>query len=424
MSRGDKHHYHCPGIPAIAMFPIAQKIYRYRYIIMRYLPSQPASFAASNTDDDRVFSRTRTHISIGSLFLLFPRRRSIFISICWVFLYLYDYDAHSTTSFGNASTLSLSSSDFGTMHYDDRKSPYTFWALSQNPYLGWQPPFPHNSSSSTASSFSWRECFRGDDEGPTMPKDKTEPIIPIGCLEYDLGEPPQVEKDWVPDATMLRKMTMHGKDINGNPFPPPLSEELCEDIGSAGEGNSGDSNKECIRESRIRPANNGSLTYPTVSIDISNHNLTVGDDRKDSSTTTATSVSAPSILCLVYTLEDAHATRIRAIRELWAGGCDGFVAFSNRSDPRIPAISLEHEGPESYDNMWQKVRSIWRFVGIHYIQDYDWFYLGGDDLFLMPNNLKAYLAALAHKNESDPTTKEYYLGRRYNHKIRGLYNSG
>mmetsp|Transcript_13181 Transcript_13181/g.23944 ORF Transcript_13181/g.23944 Transcript_13181/m.23944 type:complete len:324 (-) Transcript_13181:320-1291(-) len=222
---------------------------------------------------------------------------------------------------------------------------------------------------------------------------------------------------------MLRKMTMHGKDINGNPFPPPLSEELCEDIGSAGEGISGDSNKECIRESRIRPANNGSLTYPTVSIDISNHNLAVGDDKKNSSTTT-TSVSAPSILCLGDTLEDAHATRIRAIRELWAGGCDGFVAFSNRSDPRIPAISLEHEGPESYDNMWQKVRSIWRFVGIHYIQDYDWFYLGGGDLFLMPNNLKAYLASLAHKNESDPTTKEYYVGRRYNHKIRGPYNSG
>jgi len=50
-------------------------------------------------------------------------------------------------------------------------------------------------------------------------------------------------------------------------------------------------------------------------------------------------------------MADAHANRIRAMRDTWAGGCDGFLAFSTESDPRLPAISLEHEGPEAYTNV-------------------------------------------------------------------------
>eukprot|EP00585_Thalassiosira_rotula_P024771 CAMPEP_0196248830 /NCGR_PEP_ID=MMETSP0913-20130531/41427_1 /TAXON_ID=49265 /ORGANISM="Thalassiosira rotula, Strain GSO102" /LENGTH=48 /DNA_ID= /DNA_START= /DNA_END= /DNA_ORIENTATION= len=48
-------------------------------------------------------------------------------------------------------------------------------------------------------------------------------------------------------------------------------------------------------------------------------------------------------------MEAAHSTRIRAIRETWGGGCDGFLAFSTKSDPRLPTIHLEHDGPEEYD---------------------------------------------------------------------------
>ena len=39
-------------------------------------------------------------------------------------------------------------------------------------------------------------------------------------------------------------------------------------------------------------------------------------------------------------------------------------------------------GEESYqNNMWQKARSIWAYISDHYLDDYDWFHLGGDDLF-------------------------------------------
>ncbi len=64
--------------------------------------------------------------------------------------------------------------------------------------------------------------------------------------------------------------------------------------------------------------------------------------------------------------------------------------------------------------MWQKVKSIWKFVGIHYLNDYDWFFIGGDDLFVLPHNLKTYLTSLAYKDEADPREKEYFVGQRMN----------
>lgn len=130
--------------------------------------------------------------------------------------------------------------------------------------------------------------------------------------------------------------------------------------------------------------------------------------------------SGPRILCMVYTMESAHATKVRAIRETWGPGCDGFLAFSTKSDPRIPAISLPHEGPEEYGNMWQKVRSIWAFVGRHYLDGFDYFLLGGDDLYVLPQNLRRYLATAV----ADPDLDDYFGGRRFRRGKSETFNSG
>jgi hypothetical protein len=240
--------------------------------------------------------------------------------------------------------------------YDGRKNPYTNTALAKNPYFGWQPTL---ASSPLGSSFSWRKCFKADAKS-----DGTDQ--PAGCRENpnELGDAPTVEKDWIPDVTMVRTMALYGKDKDGNPFPPPLSNELCENIGVTG-GKNGDTNKQCLREAMIHRT--GPLTSETVSITPSNHFEATSSVQQGT-----IDVPAPKIMCLVYTMADAHANRIRAMRDTWAGGCDGFLAFSTESDPRLPVISLEHEGPESYDNMWQKVRSIWRFVGTNYLEEFDW----------------------------------------------------
>jgi hypothetical protein len=170
-----------------------------------------------------------------------------------------------------------------------------------------------------------------------------------GCKENpsEWGDAPIVEdKNWVPDVTMIRKMMLYGKDRDGNPFPPPLATELCEDISVTGEKHN-DENKRSLKQTMIRPT--GQLNSTTVTINPQNHygqDLVEADGAVGSIT-----VPAPKVMCLVYTMANAHANRIRAMRETWAGGCDGFLAFSTESDPRLPAISLEHEGPEEYGNV-------------------------------------------------------------------------
>lgn len=65
--------------------------------------------------------------------------------------------------------------------------------------------------------------------------------------------------------------------------------------------------------------------------------------------------------------------------------------------------------------MWQKIRSMFQFVGKHYLSQFDWFYMGGDDLVVFPQNLKNYLATY---NSSRP----HYVGRRFVGKVG--FNTG
>ena len=243
--------------------------------------------------------------------------------------------------------------------------------LSPEPsWYGWQPeihPQP---------DCSWRKCFHENHGCPTTCRD-----------ENTLGEVPHVPDDWIPDVTMLHRMHLAQKDANGNPWPPALPEELCEPIGVFG-GNT-DDNKLLLDAVPI-------VAQPPSS-----------------------KGGGPKILCMIYTMANAHSTRVRAIRETWAGACDGFLAFSTETDPRIPAISIPHDGEESYDNMWQKVRSIWRYVGKHYADDFDYFFLGGDDLFVLPQNLRSYLATVGSPDD------HHFIGRRFKGGgVNNYFNSG
>ena len=103
---------------------------------------------------------------------------------------------------------------------------------------------------------------------------------------------------------------------------------------------------------------------------------------------------------------ESHATHVRAAVETWAPGCDGFVAFSTESDPSLNAVKIEHRGEEAYMNMWQKLRSIWTYVYGNYGNDYDFFFAGGEDLYVLPQNLRDFLTG------KDPSSPQL-LGRRF-----------
>jgi hypothetical protein len=86
--------------------------------------------------------------------------------------------------------------------------------------------------------------------------------------------------------------------------------------------------------------------------------------------------------------------------------------------------------------MWQKVRSIWSYVYDYYYEKYDWFHIGGDDMYVLVENLRLYLESdeikmASNGGETLPVGIQsfqtpLYLGRRfaYDGKMSRIYNSG
>lgn len=116
--------------------------------------------------------------------------------------------------------------------------------------------------------------------------------------------------------------------------------------------------------------------------------------------------------------------------------CDGFMVASNRTDVSIGTVNIQHEGPEEYNNIWQKVRSMWSYVYDHYYEKYDWFHIGGDDLYLIVENLRNYVESEEIKTAANggiylPAGTEteqvpLFLGRRFAYQgdMDEIFNSG
>ncbi|CAB1119605.1 unnamed protein product [Ectocarpus sp. CCAP 1310/34] len=143
--------------------------------------------------------------------------------------------------------------------------------------------------------------------------------------------------------------------------------------------------------------------------------------------------TAPRIFCGISTRHQNHRTNVkvgRAIKETWASHCDGFVAFSDKTDQDLNTLKIKREGLEEDGNMWQKIRAIWKYINFHYKEDFDWFILGGDDLFLIAENLRKYLLSDEVKSAgggiNNGGTNPMYLGRRL--RVFGedhrMYNNG
>lgn len=44
------------------------------------------------------------------------------------------------------------------------------------------------------------------------------------------------------------------------------------------------------------------------------------------------------------------------------------MAASTKTDVALGTVAIPHEGPDEYDNIWQKVRSIWSYVYDNYYE--------------------------------------------------------
>jgi hypothetical protein len=152
--------------------------------------------------------------------------------------------------------------------------------------------------------------------------------------------------------------------------------------------------------------------------------------------------SWPKILCAVYGMNQ-KAEHIRAVRETWGTKCDGFVVAATKTDPSIDAVHIPQLYDEdAYHNMWQKVRFMWSYIYDNYYNEYDWFHVGGDDMWVIVENLREYLGIeeirtaangglyLPRDNDDDDdpkknkTQKPLYLGSRWKHPTKVIYNTG
>ena len=132
------------------------------------------------------------------------------------------------------------------------------------------------------------------------------------------------------------------------------------------------------------------------------------------------------LLCIVYTIDKRHLDAVHSVVHTWGSRCTGFLAFSNLTDPLIPTVSIPHEGDESYDNIWRKIVSIWIHVYRHYITEFDWFYIAGDDAYVIAENMYAYLNSeeILHARERQ---SGLYIGRQIKVKWEDpsvTYNTG
>jgi len=105
--------------------------------------------------------------------------------------------------------------------------------------------------------------------------------------------------------------------------------------------------------------------------------------------------------------------------------------------------SKHHRHMSVYQRKWLRVRSLWALIYDNYYQDYDWFFFGGDFVFVLVENLRNYLesdeiqAAANYGGRrvplpsasSDNQQYPLFLGRRFdlgggNHQKHDVYNAG
>ncbi len=131
----------------------------------------------------------------------------------------------------------------------------------------------------------------------------------------------------------------------------------------------------------------------------------------------------PRIFCGIFTTKEKHDTNIAFIRQSWGRKCTGFLVFSTIEDLSIPAVVVDHMGEEAYSNMWQKSVAIWKYIDRFYREDYDWFMLGGDDMYVIMENLYEYLDSDEIRS-TQRLKPGMYLGLSFTNPSNVTYNSG
>jgi len=132
----------------------------------------------------------------------------------------------------------------------------------------------------------------------------------------------------------------------------------------------------------------------------------------------------PRVAFLVCTHGPDHKTRCRAHYDTWGRRAEKVIYFSNEADDVLPVVCLDFEDPEQYSVPARKTEAILRYAWLRLASRYDWFLVGGDDLYVILHNLYAHLSSDEVVNR-DRGGEPLYLGRRLKQPEADFtYNSG
>jgi len=168
---------------------------------------------------------------------------------------------------------------------------------------------------------------------------------------------PNGEKGYVHDPQWLLK---NPKKFHIPPDPPKGGQELCYAPGNSTEGAEG-----IVDVMKIR-----------------NHIETSKESRD------------VKLFCALYTYSGrVHFTD--AISETWGRKCDGLLFASDNHSNETGHVLLKSNSRRgfSYKSMIQRVRTMLAYLYDNFLDDYDFFHLSGDDVFMIVENMKEFLAS-------------------------------
>eukprot|EP00578_Thalassiosira_sp_NH16_P024268 CAMPEP_0181100498 /NCGR_PEP_ID=MMETSP1071-20121207/13226_1 /TAXON_ID=35127 /ORGANISM="Thalassiosira sp., Strain NH16" /LENGTH=897 /DNA_ID=CAMNT_0023183233 /DNA_START=126 /DNA_END=2819 /DNA_ORIENTATION=+ len=124
------------------------------------------------------------------------------------------------------------------------------------------------------------------------------------------------------------------------------------------------------------------------------------------------------VFCAVYTYSGG-INHTNAASETWGKRCDGLLYASDHSDLETGHVHLPSNSRMGfqYRGMTQRSRTILAYLYDNFLNDYDFFHISGDDVFLIIENLKEFLASDMVQNYENTPNQYVFAGFLMNHRF-------
>ena len=117
------------------------------------------------------------------------------------------------------------------------------------------------------------------------------------------------------------------------------------------------------------------------------------------------------LFCAIYTYS-GNVNMTNAVKETWGKRCDGALFASDVSNEdtghfQIPTFSRNGYG---YKGMIQRTRAILAYLYDYFLDDFDFFHICGDDVYMIVENMKEFLASEEVKHWENASERYLFAG--------------